>query len=120
MKRCMVPLLLALAACASAPQPPGRRLTTERHELAMADLVQVCTKGDSTAEPGLNGCFEWIGDVCHIYTLSRWVREMRDGDLAGYHRTLGHELDHCQIGLFHGQARGVFLPRVPTRWGIIQ
>jgi hypothetical protein len=91
-------------------------MLTAQHELALPDLVKVCSKGDLDSEPDLNGCFEWVGSVCHIYMLPRWVREQRDGDLAGYHRTLGHELDHCRRGYFHGERPGVYLPSAPRRF----
>lgn len=107
-------VLCLLAGCAATPPEPGRTITTTRHELDLPALVRVCNKGMTDHEPDLNGCYEWIGGVCHIYTLPRWVREIRDGDASGYHRTLGHELDHCQRGAFHGADRGVLLPRSPV------
>jgi hypothetical protein len=106
-------VLILAAGCATQGAPDAEFLTAT-HEMALPDLVRVCNRGAIDHEPDLNGCFEWIGGVCHIYMLPRWVRETRDGDLEGYHRTLGHELDHCRRGFFHGENRGVPLPR-PAR-----
>jgi hypothetical protein len=108
-------LLLALLASFGCAQlgPPGRAIQTAHHELALPNLVEVCNRGAFDHDPDLLGCYRWIGDTCHIYTLPMWVRGTRDGDLDGYHRTLGHELDHCQRGLFHGQSKGVPIPEVP-------
>lgn len=106
-------LFLTIFLCGCATQDPGRGLLSTHQELALVDLVKVCNHGTREHEDDLNGCFEWIGGICHIYTLPRWVREQRDGDLSGYHRTLGHELDHCARGYFHGGDKGVPLVRLP-------
>lgn len=105
---CAGAALLLLAGCATVD--PARMIQVQLHELDMAALVRVCNRGTRDHEPDLLGCYNYIGDVCHIYTLPRWVREDRDGDLSGYHRTLGHELDHCGRGRFHGEDRGVRIP----------
>jgi hypothetical protein len=103
--------LASIFGCASGPREV---IKVSESELAMPELVRVCNKGAIDHEPDLLGCYEWIGGVCRIYTLPRWVRQMRDGDIAGYHETLGHELDHCLRGPFHGRNKGVPLPR-PVR-----
>lgn len=107
-------LLLTLTGCAAVPLESIRVAT---HELALPDLVSMCSKGARDYEPDLLGCYEWQGTVCHIYTLPRWVREMREGGISEHHRTLGHELDHCFRGPFHGRDKGVPLPRLPRLVG---
>jgi len=106
-KRLTSVFLWLLAGCATLD--PGRVIQVAQHELAMPDLVRVCNRGVIDYEPDLNGCFLYIGEVCHIYTLPRWVLETRGG-LAEYHRVLGHESHHCSEGNFHGEDKGVRIP----------
>jgi hypothetical protein len=101
--------LFLFAGCASVD--PGRLIQVEQHELDGPALAMVCNHGGRDNEPGLLGCYDWNGEVCHIYTLPRWVLDQRREN--GYHETLGHEVDHCIRGLFHGQDKGVALPRAP-------
>jgi hypothetical protein len=111
----VVALAIALLAGCATPGPGEAPFSVAVHELAGPDLAITCSRGMQDLEdPDLNGCFNWIGDVCHLYVLPRWVREAREADIRDYHRTLGHELDHCLRGLFHGEDIGVALPRSPA------
>lgn len=107
--------MVVAAGCATPA--PDREIRVAVHELAEPELVDVCNKGAVDRDPGLLGCFEWKLDVCHVYMLPRWARETHDGNLEGYHSTLGHEVDHCAKGLFHGQDKGVPLLRLPNLTG---
>jgi hypothetical protein len=101
--------LVLMLGCASVPQGSVRVSVTQ---LALPELSSVCTRGTVESETGLMGCYFWHGDVCAIYTLPEWVLS-RDNP-EGFHETLGHELHHCLVGHFHGEDRGVDLPRLPS------
>jgi len=100
--------IVAIALTAGCATPPAldKPFVTVQHEMPLDDLIRTCNHGMLIAEPDLLGCYKWINNVCHIYMLPRWVREARSGDLSGYHETLGHELDHCRRGAFHGSDLG--------------
>lgn len=108
--------LVLMLGCASTPEDSIRVSVTQ---LALPELSSVCTHGTTEREIGLQGCYRWSGmgetGVCRIYILPQWVLDQRSyiDPRDSYHETLGHELHHCLVGHFHGEDRGVILPRVP-------
>lgn len=104
--------LVLMLGCASIPEESFRVSVSQ---LSLPELSSVCTRGAVQSDPGLMWCYVWSGDLCRIYTLPEWVLDRRK-DIHpedSYHETLGHELHHCLSGHFHGEDRGVDLPRLP-------
>jgi hypothetical protein len=96
--------------CAGLPKE-GESFRVSVTQLSLPELLLVCNRGELAPDRGLQGCYNWSGDTCRIYTLPDWVLDRRRDD--GYHETLGHELHHCLSGDFHGGDKGVDLPRLP-------
>lgn len=86
---------LSLGACAATPpaQPEQDRSVPVVKRIAWVrvdNVVRVCG-GMATA------CFKIRDGVCFVYT--RHARETFD---SAMHTSLGHEIQHCFDGYFHG------------------
>lgn len=96
MKPLLVALLSLVSFTALAQESPDVRVTKINlvwHELEPENIPRTCISFYGVGGPLVQGCYIRRGDECHIYTAV--VR-------SPYHfKTVGHELFHCNVGLFH-------------------
>jgi len=115
MRLALTLLLAVLPGCASLP---GQVVPVQWVQLEEGDLQKVCgarvVRGGLVTKKGaiplnvrayphsLNGCFDWVGGVCVVYT-----RQADDQMLLKprFQQTFGHEVIHCFKGLFHSLLR---------------
>ena len=92
---------LSLCACAAIPeQQPNSATASEGMRIAWVRVDNVTSVCGNAL-----GCYRIRGGICFVYT--RHARTIFD---VGLHQILGHEIQHCFDGDFHGgEARIIYM-----------